>query len=180
MVGQPKFKKRVNILPAVSVCGSNIRFVDTITEFCLSVLQFKKGSFQLVDEAPQADILLILCDSCRHYADDLGSIGSYLRSSIDPPINSVSTCKSGLDDADKLETCDGCGAVIDITDILYSLDRTIGVIALNSYFQIGDLTATDSVEFSSYCQGCGSVIDSNHLQALLLDWIHNRQAGGAK
>ncbi len=175
-----KMKTHNSIICKCDGCGSDIHYGDNIVEFCLSVLQFKNESFQLMDEAPQADILLILCDSCRNYADDLDAIGSYLRSSIDPPINSVSTCKSGLDDADKLETCDGCGAVIDITDILYSLDRTIGVIALNSYFQIGDLTATDSVEFSSYCQGCGSVIDSNHLQALLLDWIHNRQAGGAK
>ena len=166
-----------SIFCTCDMCGSDINYGSTMVEICMSVLQYTGRSFQLVEEAEQADILLILCDSCRHFVDVLDEIRSYLRSSIDLPINSVTTCNSGLDDADKLETCDGCGAVIEITDIRYSLDRTIGKIAWNSYFQIGDLTVTDSVEFSSYCLGCGLHIDSNHLQSLLLGWINRLEIG---
>lgn len=158
-------------------CGANINYGDTIMEFCMSVLQYKGGSFQLAEEAQQADILLILCDSCWHNVDDLDEIRNHLRSSINLLLYSEKTSKSGLDGTDKLDICDGCGAVFDITDIRHSIDRTIGVIARNSYFKIGGLTVTDSVEFSSYCKVCGSVIDSNHLQSTLLDLINRLLIG---
>jgi hypothetical protein len=158
-------------------CGLDIHYGNSIVEICFSTDQFDEESGQLTINPLHEDLLLILCDKCGHDFDDLNEIRRHLSSSKYLPIHAVKTCNSGQDEAENQDTCDGCGAVFGISYIRYSILCISGVIAWNPLLNMGDLTVTDSVEVCPFCQDCGLHIDSDQLQALLLDLINRLQIG---
>lgn len=158
-----------------NACRTDIHYGDSIVEISLSVEQFDEVSGQLAINNLHEDLLLILCDRCGNELDNLEELRRHLSSSKDLPLHAVTSCGIGSDETAKADTCNGCGAAFGQSYIRYSIIRISGVIAWNSFLNMGDMTVTDSVEVCPFCQDCGSVIDSDHLQSFLLDFINMLQ-----
>lgn len=156
-------------------CGTDIRYGDIIVEFCLPLEEIEETSGRLVIDTLQSGLLLILCGPCGDCIGDLNEIRRHLQSSMHLPLHAVKSFNTGNYAAENQGICKGCGAVLGIADVRYSAIRTRGVIAWIPFLKITELSVTDEVEISSYCLDCGSLIDRDHLQTLLLDWIISHQ-----